>query len=355
LDLKRSLQIAKSGGFDDHAARAYTNLAAAAVRQCDLVRARELLAEGIAWCEERDVGSYVRYLIAIRAEVCVAMGDWQQATTDVEAIVRNTGVARVTRVVALAVLAKVRARRGDPGILAPLVEAYRLALATGELIRIGPVLALRAEVAWLRGRPDDVVEEVTRAYELVGKHANPWLMGELALWLRRAGRKVDRADGIAEPYALQIAGDWKRSASAWEALGCPYEQAMALADSNDEHAMRAALAIFERLGAGPMAGRTRRKLRARGVRRIPRGAQERTKGNPHGLTNRELQVLILLAQGRHNSEIARRLSVSSRTVDHHVSAVLSKLNVRSRVEAAAVANRLGLSAPGKAKRVAASS
>ena len=354
-DLERGLRLAKSGGFDDHAARAYTNLAATAVRQHDFVRARNVLTEGIAWCEDRDIDLYVRYMTALRADVCVALGDWQQAADDAEAIARHTAIAPVTRELALVALAKVRARRGDPAVVPPLDEAHALALATGELIRIGPVVALRTEVAWLRGKPEDTVEEVARTYELLGKRANPWLKGELALWLWRSGRRVDPADGIAEPYALQIAGDWKRSASAWEALGCPYEQAMVLADSDDEHAMRAALAIFERLGAGPMAGRTRRKLRARGVRRIPRGAHERTKSNPHGLTNRELQVLILLAQGRPNSEIARRLFVSNRTVDHHVSAVLSKLNVHSRVEAAAVANRLGLSAPGKAKHVVASS
>ena len=349
-DLERSLELAKSGGFDDHAARAYTNLATTAARQHDFVRARNVLTEGIAWCEDRDIDLYVRYMTAVRADVCLALGDWQQAADDAEAIARRTAFAPVTRELALVVLAKVRARRGDPGVLPPLDEAHALALATGELVRIVPVVALRAEVAWLRGEPDDAAEEVARTYELLGKRANPWMKGELALWLWRSGRKVDAADGIAEPYALQIAGDWKRSASAWGALGCPYEQAMALADSSNEHALRAALVIFERLGAGPMAGTTRRKLRTGGVRRIPRGPQERTKGNPLGLTKRELQVLLLLAQGRRNSEIARRLFVSDRTVDHHVAAVLSKLKVHSRVEAAAVANRLGLKTADTAKR-----
>ena len=95
-----------------------------------------------------------------------------------------------------------------------------------------------------------------------------------------------------------------------------------------------------------MAGITRRKLRESGVRNIPRGSQERTKQNPHQLTRRQLQVLALLAEGRRNAEIAGRLFLSEKTIDHHVSAVLEKLQVRSRGEAAAVANRLGLGAAG---------
>src|SRR5262249_31941685 len=105
--------------------------------------------------------------------------------------------------------------------------------------------------------------------------------------------------------------------------------------------LRTALEILEGLGAGPLAGVIRRKLRSMGVRGVPRGAQERTRQNPHGLTNREMRVLCLVAEGRRNADIARVLFVSEKTVDHHVSAVLSKLNVRSRIEAAALANQSG--------------
>jgi DNA-binding NarL/FixJ family response regulator len=73
-----------------------------------------------------------------------------------------------------------------------------------------------------------------------------------------------------------------------------------------------------------------------------RGARATTRANPAGLTQRELEVLGLVAAGLRNREIADRLSLSTRTVDHHVSAVLGKLGVRSRVEATSEAARLGL-------------
>ena len=139
-----------------------------------------------------------------------------------------------------------------------------------------------------------------------------------------------------------MAGDWQAAARAWEEIGCPYEQAMALADSDAEGPLRTALEIFERLDAVPMAAIVRRKLRASGVRSIPRGAQERTRQNPCGMTNRQLRVLGLLVEGRRNADIARRLFVAEKTVDHHVSAVLAKLGVRSRGEAVAAATKLGL-------------
>ena len=146
---------------------------------------------------------------------------------------------------------------------------------------------------------------------------------------------------MAAPYALQISGDWRAAAEAWRETGCPYEEATALADG-DEHAKRAALEIFERLGAGPAAEKLRQVLRATGVRGIPRGPRPSTKENAAGLTNRQMEVLALMADGLANAEIAARLFISPKTVDHHVSAILAKLEARTRAEAVSVALQSGL-------------
>jgi DNA-binding NarL/FixJ family response regulator len=110
---------------------------------------------------------------------------------------------------------------------------------------------------------------------------------------------------------------------------------MALIDG-DEAAQLAALEIFERLGARPIIEILKQKMRAQG-RRIPRGPRPATRGNRFGLTAREMEVLECLAKGLSNNAIAKQLSLSIRTVEHHIAAILQKMEVASRNEAIAKA------------------
>ena len=154
------------------------------------------------------------------------------------------------------------------------------------------------------------------------------------------------ADGELDPVALEIAVEWQKAAESWRALGCPYETALALAESDDHATVLAAVDQLHELGARPAAAIVARRLRDQGVHGIPRGPRPSTRENTAGLTSRELDVLALLADGLRNAKIADRLVVSERTVGHHVSAILRKLDVRTRGEAAAEAMRRRLVLPG---------
>jgi len=339
--LERSLAIALEHGLDKHVARAYANLASVLVRARSYARAMRYLDDGMAYCAEHDLDIGVRTLQGDRARACLDLGDWAGAEDDATAILSVPWVSAANRIPALIVLGLVRARRGDPGAELVLDEARDLARATGNMQYIVPMAAARAEWRWLQGDHAGCVAEAA-----VGLQASPhevfsWQIGEVVIWLWRGGGLTDEPPRIPEPYILQMAGDWHAAATAWERIGCPWEQALALLDG-DEPGQRAALASFERLGALPAAEITRRLLRERGARGLPRGPHPRTRAHPQGLTSRQLEILPLLAEGLHNAEIAERLSTSPRTVEHHVSAVLAKLDARSRAEAVRRAYELGL-------------
>ena len=347
VELEQAFEVAVAAGLEDHAARALVNLAGSSVEMRDYRHARGDLDRALAFVEVHDLAGYAQHLIGYRARLRLDRGDWAGAEQDARAALtegerqRQPGFVAVDALVALGLL---QARRGDPDATGTLDEAAARASPTGELQSIGLVAAARAEDAWLHGEETRVAEEAAGGFELAVRAGHPWFAGELASWLWRAGALSEVPAVAAEPYRLLLAGDWQAAASAWRALCCPYEQAQALAHGDDEACLEA-LRLLDGLGASQAAQRLRRQLRARGSLRIPRGPSRATAANPAGLTGRQLEVLGLLAAGQSNAEIAARLSLSPKTVDHHVSALLAKLGVGSRRQAAAAARRLGIALP----------
>jgi DNA-binding CsgD family transcriptional regulator/tetratricopeptide (TPR) repeat protein len=339
--MELGLRLALEHNLEEHVGRVYANLSLYFVRFHHYADANRSITTGIAYCLDHDLELYMPQLLASRALAALDQGDWVAASDDAERVIGADRASPVFSILARTVLSWIRMRRGDPGVAPLLDEARDLALSTGELQRIAPVMAARAEAAWLRGDFARCAAEARVGFEVARSHANPWALGQMAIWLWRAGALTEAPSSVATPYALEMAGDWCGAAFAWERLGCPYEQALALL-AGDEAAQRAALMICERLGATSVAEMARRRLRLAGARGLPRGPRPSTQANPQELTNRQLEILLLLVEGLHNSEIAARLSTTPRTVEHHVSAVLAKLHAHSRAEAVRVAYESGI-------------
>jgi DNA-binding CsgD family transcriptional regulator len=327
---------ARDGGFGPTAAHAYANLGSASSELFHLRRAERYLREGIAFAAERDFDRYLFYMTAWLAVTCLRLGRWEEAEAAADTVLRRPGVSVPSRITALAALGTLRARRGDPGAAESLDEALELIRELSNLHRVGLVRAARAEAAWLAGDMAGASAEAAAAYELARDKRHPWFAGELALWLHRADQAVDAPDWLAEPCLAEMNGNWRAAAAAWERLRCPYECALALA-GGDQPAQLEALRRLEALGARPAAALVRQRLRDAGASGIPRGPRPATRRHPYGLTNRQMEIAVLLAEGLTNTQIAARLQISPKTVDHHVSAVLAKLDVRTREEAAALA------------------
>lgn len=243
------------------------------------------------------------------------------------------------------VLGLVRVRRGDPEVWLVLDQALACAVPTAELQRLGKVYITRIEAFWFEGKKENAIQEARAAYNLALEKHHPWLLGELAYWRWKLRDLTEAPQDIARPFALQIAGQPLEAAKVWQELNCPYEAARALFESDDANALKQALRIFEDLGARPMAQGVLQRLRDLGIKGIPRGARPTTKTNPGGLTSRELEVLRLLVVGQSDKQIAQQLQRSTKTVGHHVSAILVKLGAQNRVQASHEALKLGLLEP----------
>jgi DNA-binding CsgD family transcriptional regulator len=252
----------------------------------------------------------------------------------------------VYRFPALITLARLRVRRGDQDADTPLEAARRLAASMAELQRSVYVATTLAESAWLESSvltpaTDEARSLLREVHALAEDRHSRWVAEDSALWLYMLGEPVAGTAGFATPFREHCEGSWREAAAGWRALGRPYEEALALS-GGDDTAQRQALEIFDRLGALPAAARLRRRMRAGGVRAIPRGPIAVTRANSAGLTRRQVQVLGLVDEGLSNTEIASRLCISAKTAEHHVSAIMARLDAPTRQAASAAARNRGL-------------
>jgi DNA-binding CsgD family transcriptional regulator len=371
-ELERSFELAVAGRYHDHVERASCNLTCTFYWRRDYRSALHCIDRGVAYATALELTHWEGYLRGWRTMIRLDQGDWAGAEEEAHEICRRTHSAEVYRFPALTTLARLRVRRGDQDAETPLEAARRLSAAMEELQRSVYIATIEAESAWLQSAVlagesavptgQDAMPAAERAVPASEHAVSPrenavsqlqavrslaeaqdcrWAVEDSALWLSILGEPVAGTELLPTPIREHCECRWQEAAAGWRVLGRPYEEALALSGADDA-AQRQALEIFDRLGAVPAAARLRRLMRAAGARSIPRGPIAVTRANSAGLTRRQVQVLILIDEGLSNAEIASRLCISAKTAEHHVSAIMARLDAPTRQKAAAVARHRGL-------------
>ncbi len=223
-------------------------------------------------------------------------------------------------------------RRDSSDVVSLLLEAKEKTLKTMEPQRIVPVMAALLEYEWIAGKrliESTILDDIVN---MIKQKGNANESSVFAFWLLKVRNQKVPLREIFEGYKTDNSILAMKAANLWKRLGCPYEQALALFEGNDND-KRNAISIVHELGADAVYEKMKFEMRASGIKHIPRGIRKSTRSNPANLSNRELDVLQLLKEGLQNKEIAGKLFISAKTVDHHISAIFFKLDVNSRTKA----------------------
>ncbi len=343
-DLRLHVRSAQTMRLADHTARALLYLGWLPILHRRYQGLELVLDQGLAFTTQRGLTYWEQLIAGARVNFLLDQGRWDEVERPTRALIDREDAVTLTVMQAQAVLARLGARRGepDPTLLDALRENTMRHGKGGVFSLAEPALA---EAAWLAGDHERVLREVQYALRRDFGLTYEWWYGELAYWCHRAGGPAMTGGPIAEPYRLAIAGDWQSAASWWSSRNCPYETALAMSEVDDPDTVRTAVDALDKLGARAAAAYARRRLKDLGVTAIPRGPRPATQANKAGLTRRESEVLELLATGLTNPEIAKRLFLSAKTVERHVSAVLRKFDAGTRAEAVDAARRIGVLPP----------
>lgn len=341
--MEESLAISLAHGFHEQAARVYTNLAEYGISIKDLPFAERYLDAGIEFDTDNDLDSWLHYLRGCRAQALLLRGEHRAAREVADAVLALAHITPVMKMGAALVRALVDVRTEASAGLDELTGLLDEANRTEEPQRIIPALLALAEACWIAGDLAQCAEHAEAAWRL-SDASKPWERGDIACWLHRAGAPVPHgADPLPEPVRLELAGQWREAAEAWQARGIHYTAALVVAASA-HHAgaavRRRVTRDLRQMGAEACLAAVTRHQPAGGAPARPRarrGPYRHSRSDRFGLTAKERVVLDCLCEGISNREIAERLNRSVRTVEHHVSSIIDKMDVDNRRAAILIA------------------
>ena len=340
--LEQTLQLALQHDLHEQAVRAYGNLAEHALATRQLERAGRILHAALDYGRRIEAGTWMHYQTGLLAQVRAAQGRHGEAMCLARSVLHVSELGLAAALPAHLAMARVASRTDTAETIADLGRT----LAQLDQIHAPPRLQallhlVLLEAAWLNGDRDLARQQAERMQSAKTLFYNPWNQGEIAVWCRRLemSTQVSDVNTLPEPWAMELRGDGAAAADAWLVLGMPAEAALALLQvrgSGSAEALKRAVQITDSIDAAAISRRGRALAHERGVAvalpRPRRGHYGVARSHPQGLTARELQVLRLLAEGQGGAAIARCLSRSPRTVEHHIASVYAKLGLSNRID-----------------------
>lgn len=337
-ELRESLEIARRHGFHVEAARVFTNLSECLIEMGALQAAEDLIEEGIAFDTEHDLDAWTFYLIGRKAQLRFEQDKYAEASAIARNVLARDNQTLLMQMPAMIILARSKLRLNESGALEDLDAALAGAEKIGEPQYLVPLHIARIEAAVLAGDAPAAAAHIDWIAELDPGLLSPRKRGEFLFWSVLAGHDIagqDRAD-LPEGFAAFVTGAFERAHEHFDDLGAAYLAAWSLAARGAPEDIRRADELFERIDA--MAARKALRLRfsdliaSAGLPPLQRGKYRDARRHPYGLTRKEQIVLRFLANGSSNEAIARELSRSRRTVENHVSSILSKMRAKNRME-----------------------
>lgn len=325
--LLETLDTALKNSYCGHAAHIYCILAVNGILANDYIFAKKIINDGISYCCERGLEPVSLYLQVWKSRLCLETGEWDNACAIAGALLKNDDLPPAIKVCALCLTATLKLRRAEQGALPLLLQAKSMAFDT--LMHPGLLFVSVGllEYEWLTGENLLHQKDIASLLDTITQREKLNGINRLHYWLKKtqkdyllSGETTDR------PF----------SSPADRTFGAPvggsFEHAIDLFEGGESD-KRKAMVLVQKLGAVAVCEKLRREMRKAGIKNIPQGQRKVTLANPAWLTERELDVLQLLKKGLLNKEIAESLFIASKTVGHHISAILTKLDVNSRGKA----------------------